>query len=127
MAQHLKSAKEPISVNCVCPGVVPTRLMPQAWLDAMPSDMITPTSTVVKAIDGFLAHQSITGQVAGCSGQEVIYRDPPPPGNDVAAFMLGGTWATKMDIKSLIDHTKVRNAYYDKMEEDLAQSGTYGH
>jgi 15-hydroxyprostaglandin dehydrogenase (NAD) len=73
MGRKLKAAGVPVTVNCVCPGLVPTPLvgtMPQVC----PPDFITPISTVVKAIEGFLSDSSVTGQAAECSGENIYYR-----------------------------------------------------
>lgn len=117
MGQMLKLRGEPISVNCLCPGVVPTGLMPQTVVDIMPQDMVTWPSTIVKAVNGFLADASITGQAAECSGQDVIYRPPYEPQNDAARFMLTGKWITDADSKQIDKHNENKAEVYSTMEK----------
>ncbi|OCT54855.1 hypothetical protein CLCR_02998 [Cladophialophora carrionii] len=111
--------KEPITVNCICPGLVPSGLLPEAFTNALQADMITPRSTIVKAINNFLADDSLTGQVAECSGQDVIYRPSYEPENEAARYMLAlqdGKVAAKIDLAEMGRHAKVKE-FYDRMEE----------
>lgn len=73
MGRRLQRAGVPVTVNCVCPGLVPTPLV-GALPDFCPPEFQTPISTVVKAIEGFLNDSSVTGQAAECSGENVYYR-----------------------------------------------------
>jgi len=50
------------------PGIVPTKIIPKAMLDAVEPDCLTPIATIVKAYDTFLSddnHQ--TGEAVECS------------------------------------------------------------
>jgi 15-hydroxyprostaglandin dehydrogenase (NAD) len=116
MAQTLKLRGEPITVNCLCPGVVPTGLMPQTIVDSMPREMVTGVSTMVKAISTFLADDSITGQAAECSGDDVIYREPYEPENEAARYMLSGKWITNANGKEIQKHVEEKTQCYNVME-----------
>jgi NAD(P)-dependent dehydrogenase (short-subunit alcohol dehydrogenase family) len=116
MAQTLKLRGEPITVNCLCPGVVPTGLMPQTIVDSMPREMVTWVSTMVKAINAFLADDSITGQAAECSGEDVIYRQPYEPENEAARYMLSGKWIENADGKEIKKHVEEKVRCYNVME-----------
>jgi 15-hydroxyprostaglandin dehydrogenase (NAD) len=116
MAQTLKQRGEPITVNCLCPGVVPTGLMPQTIVDSMPREMVTWASTMVKAINEFLADDTITGQAAECSGEDVIYREPYKPENEAARYMLSGKWIGDADGKEIQKHVEEKAKCYDVME-----------
>lgn len=127
MGQALKHRNEAIAVNCLCPGVVPTGLMPQTIVDSMPPDMVTWPSTMVKAIHGFLDDDTITGQAAECSGTEVIYRPPYAPENEAARFMLSGVGFAGADFSKLTEHSQGKAKTYDVMEKELAVNGVNGH
>jgi NAD(P)-dependent dehydrogenase (short-subunit alcohol dehydrogenase family) len=112
--------KEQITVNCICPGLVPSGLLPEAFTNALQADMITSTSTIVKAIATFLADNSLTGQVAECSGQDVIYRPSYEPENEAARYMLAlqdGKVTAKFDFAEMGRHAKAKKEFYDAMEE----------
>lgn len=108
--------KEPITINCVCPGLVPTGLVAQTMLDALPQEMQTPRSTIVKAIDTFLNDSSLNGQVAECSGTEVHYRHPYEPVNEAAEYLIGGKWLGQINREEMMQHRKAKTDFYDKME-----------
>jgi hypothetical protein len=55
-------------INTVLPGIVPTKIIPQAMLDAVSPECLTPVSTIVAAYDQLLSgnnHQ--TGEAIECS------------------------------------------------------------
>jgi len=90
LAQNLQGRGENITVNCLCPGLVPTALTAGALVDAFPKDRLTPVSTIVKAVEQFLADDSITGQAAECSGEAIHYRPAYKPVDDNAEYLIGG-------------------------------------
>ncbi|KAF2737915.1 15-hydroxyprostaglandin dehydrogenase [Polyplosphaeria fusca] len=67
--------KEGITVNCICPGFVPTNLCPPGILEVWPKEHITPLTTVTKAIDAFLGDDTMTGQAVELS-QGNLYPRP---------------------------------------------------
>jgi NAD(P)-dependent dehydrogenase (short-subunit alcohol dehydrogenase family) len=122
MAQALKYRKEAITVNCLCPGVVPSGLMPQTVVDNMPKEMVTWPSTMVKAINQFLADDSITGEAAECSGEDVIYRPAYAPENDAAKYMLSGAAFASVDFGAMQQHADEKAKHYTVMEKAVAVS-----
>ena len=99
LAQSLQRRGEKgITVNCLCPGLVPTALPAQAMIDAWPKDRLTPISTIVKAIEEFLADDEITGQVAECSGEKIHYRSGHSPSDDNADYLISGRFAKEISI-----------------------------
>jgi hypothetical protein len=82
----------------------------------MPHETITWPSTMVKAINAFLADDSITGQAAECSGEDVIYRQPYEPENEAARYMLSGKWFGSADEKELQKHREEKARSYNIME-----------
>jgi NAD(P)-dependent dehydrogenase (short-subunit alcohol dehydrogenase family) len=114
--RQLLERNEPITVNCVCPGVVATALTPDTVLDAVPKEMQTPVSTVVSAIEEFLADATITGEAAECSGTDIIYRPTLSFGNEAAAFTNGGEFVANLDVKALQAHGEARSQFYAKMD-----------
>ncbi|CAG9986168.1 unnamed protein product [Clonostachys byssicola] len=67
--------KENIRVNCICPAFVPTGLAPEFLLKVMPSEHITPMSTIMRAFDNFAKDSSLVGKVAECSQGNIFYRE----------------------------------------------------
>jgi hypothetical protein len=118
---------EPITVNCICPGLVPTGLLGTPFTDAMQADMLTPTSTIVKAINNFLSDPSLTGQAAECSGADVIYRPHYEAENEAAKYMLSlshGNVPMQFDLQAMGKFMREKKEYYDIMERDGTTDGT---
>lgn len=67
--------KENITVNCICPGFIPTNLCPPGILEVWPKEHITPLSTAIKAIDAFLNDDTLTGQAVELSQENIYFRD----------------------------------------------------
>ncbi|CAO2656120.1 Nn.00g049230.m01.CDS01 [Neocucurbitaria sp. VM-36] len=66
--------KEGITVNAICPAFIPTNLCPPEILKLWPKEHITPLSTVNKAIDAFLADDTLTGQAVELSQENIYFR-----------------------------------------------------
>ncbi|OQV04814.1 hypothetical protein CLAIMM_09642 [Cladophialophora immunda] len=101
LGQRLKELGEPITVNCICPGLVHTALT-KIYSFTCPEEYITPASTIVKAFMSFIDDSSLTGQAAECSGENVHYRQRPEFSDDKAAFICGGGLGeamSKLDVK----------------------------
>ena len=110
---------ESITVNCICPGLVTTGLLPAAFTAGMEADMLTPKSTIVKAINNFISDKSLTGQVAECSGPDIIYRSCNEPENEAAKYMLAQQTpeaTAKIDLAGAQRYVKEKKEYYDRME-----------
>lgn len=73
LGQGFAKVDEPITANCVCPGVVRTNIMPAALVDATPEEFRTPIATVVKAVLGFIDDDKLQGKVAECSGENIYF------------------------------------------------------
>ncbi|OAL39413.1 hypothetical protein AYO20_01283 [Fonsecaea nubica] len=92
LGQRLKDDGEPITVNAICPGAVPTAIFSKELADALPSEVITPTSTIVEAIKYILQDATVTGQAIECSGREFSARPVLPYLNEAAEFTSGGKY-----------------------------------
>ncbi|KIW77786.1 hypothetical protein AYO21_06904 [Fonsecaea monophora] len=93
---RLKELGEPITVNCICPGLVHTALT-KIYSFTCPEEYITPASTIVKAVMNFIDDDSLTGQAAECSGENIHYRQRPEFSDDKAAFICGGGLGEAME------------------------------
>ncbi|KIW24613.1 uncharacterized protein PV07_10318 [Cladophialophora immunda] len=118
MAKRLQEMGEPITVNCVCPGLVATPLVSQKLVEVMPKDMTTPTETVVRAILQFAADASITGQAAECSGTEIHYRPVLPYSNSAAEYMVEGKYANLVDKDEMMQDSAEKGKLLDAMVSD---------
>lgn len=87
MAKRLQILEEPITVNCICPGLVDTGLT-GILMAVSPPEYVTPKTTIVRAVTGFLDDASLTGQVAECSIENVLYRKQPEWGDDGAEYIM---------------------------------------
>ncbi|KAJ9625448.1 hypothetical protein H2204_010310 [Knufia peltigerae] len=70
--------KENISINVVLPGIVHTSIIPQAMVDAVSPECLTPAATIVRAYNEFLSDTSRTGQVVECSVDKILLLEEPP-------------------------------------------------
>lgn len=89
LAQKLEALGEPITVNCVCPGAVATNISDGPITDDM-AKVLTPQSTIVRAVDGFLTDSSKNGVVAECSINNIHYRAQPDWGDEMAKQVMTG-------------------------------------
>ena len=87
MAKRLQRLGEPITVNCICPGLVDTGLT-GVLIAVSPPEYLTPKSTIVRAVAGFIDDDSMTGQVAECSVDNIHYRKQPEWGDQGADFVM---------------------------------------
>jgi 15-hydroxyprostaglandin dehydrogenase (NAD) len=78
---------EPVTVNCICPGLVDTGLTPMLMAVA-PPEYVTPRSTIVQAVVGFVEDDTQSGQVAECSVDKIHYRQQPEWGDDAAEWIM---------------------------------------
>jgi hypothetical protein len=84
--------KENILINCICPGLVPTKLIGKA-VDSIPADCLTPISTIVEAYADFLSDEnSLTGQAMECSVQKRILIPQTPFLNGWPSERSSTTW-----------------------------------
>ncbi|ETI22720.1 hypothetical protein G647_06796 [Cladophialophora carrionii CBS 160.54] len=88
MARRLSMLGEPITVNCICPGLVDTGLTP-ALMAVAPPEYVTPKATIVRAVMGFVkGDDAASGQVAECSVDKIHYREQPAWGDEAAEWIM---------------------------------------
>ena len=92
LAGDLALKQEPITVNCLCPGLVPTPLA-KALSDQFPTDKLTPISTIVKAVEAFINDDSLNGQVVECSGQNLYHIPIKTFADEEAEYLMAGKFA----------------------------------
>ncbi|UPL02906.1 hypothetical protein LCI18_013840 [Fusarium solani-melongenae] len=95
LGKRMKENGEPITVNAIIPGTVPTAILPQGVIDAIPAQFLTPASLIVKAIEGVLNDSSINGQAIECSGTDIVNRPPHPFVNEACVYTAGGGYREK--------------------------------
>jgi len=118
MGRRLKFAGVPVTVNCVCPGLVPTPLV-GILPEVCPPEFQTPIATVVKAIEGFLNDSNVTGQAAECSGENIYYRPMHEYSDKGAEFIMSGTdegIQGRMKGKSVVTKELIEKA---KLQEEM--------
>jgi NAD(P)-dependent dehydrogenase (short-subunit alcohol dehydrogenase family) len=86
--------KEGITVNAICPAFIPTNLCPPEVMKRWPKEHITPLSTVNKAIDAFLADDTLTGQAVELSQDKIYFRQQVDWANESQKWM--GTESNKI-------------------------------
>ncbi|KIW86360.1 hypothetical protein Z517_01756 [Fonsecaea pedrosoi CBS 271.37] len=111
---RIKTLGDPITVNCICPGLVPTPLANTALLAAIPEAMQTPTSTIIEAVNLFINDASLSGQVAECSGTDVILREGLPYANAAAEYMGEGKSADRIDFAAAVADIGEKARQYDQ-------------
>ena len=97
----MREEKLPITVNCLCPGIVPTNIVSAEMIAAFPSEFVTPLSVIVKAVNMVLSDDSVNGQALECNGQEIKARDPPAFLNGAARFTAGGGYQNDLSADAL--------------------------
>ncbi|KAH7113629.1 hypothetical protein EDB81DRAFT_768055 [Dactylonectria macrodidyma] len=110
LAKRFELTTEPITVNAICPGLVPTPLISPALKEAMPPDMVTPVSTVLRGFKSIVSDDSMTGQVIECSGNEIFHRRALPYANSVAEYLCGGKYKELVDPDEFAKHAAQRGA-----------------
>lgn len=74
--------KENITLNAICPAFVPTNLCPPGMIEKFPKEHITPMTTVLKAIDTFLANDAMSGETVELSLDNLYFRKQPEWANE---------------------------------------------
>lgn len=99
MGQKLKELGEPITVNAICPGLVPTGLnLGNPLMDVTPKEFFTPQATIVRAVERIIEDDSLTAQILECSVEDIVARPVLPYLNAAAEFIGAGKF------KELISH-----------------------
>lgn len=69
---ELLRIKENIYINCVCPGIVHTSIMPAEMVAAVSAESLTPLDTITQAYAGCLADgDTRSGVILECSGTQI--------------------------------------------------------
>ncbi|KAH0835382.1 Diacetyl reductase [(S)-acetoin forming] [Fonsecaea pedrosoi] len=116
LAKRLKEMNEPISVNCICPGLVPTPLVSQKVVEVVPKELLTPYTTITRAVQGFISDPSITGQAAECSGEDVIYRPVLPYGNYASDYIVEARFAGRVNLEEMMEDSVAKGKALDGMK-----------
>ena len=113
----MKQLQEPITVNCICPGLVPTNIMPTTISKATPDEHVTPLSTIVKAVEDFImdAEGKYQGEAAECSGTSIVMRPRNEYKDAATRYIYSGDAYTKVDREKLVQEVASK-------KEELANS-----
>ncbi|OAP64279.1 hypothetical protein AYL99_00251 [Fonsecaea erecta] len=89
LGRNEASSKVNVRINAVCPAIVDTPGVPRSLLSKLPSDQITPMSTIIRCFDTLVdfAHASDedwvqrgkNGETLEGNGEELIWHHPPEP------------------------------------------------
>ncbi|KAF2837877.1 15-hydroxyprostaglandin dehydrogenase [Patellaria atrata CBS 101060] len=70
--------KENITTHAVLPGIVHTNIIPQAMIDAVSSEALTPVSSIVSAYNRFLdGDDSLNGEALECAADKQMFVPRP--------------------------------------------------
>jgi 15-hydroxyprostaglandin dehydrogenase (NAD) len=71
--------KDNITINCLCPTLVDTNLIPKHIIEEfnVTDKELTPMSTVLKAIDRIVTDRNLTGQIMELTLGEVVFKHKP--------------------------------------------------
>ena len=71
-AAEILRTKENILINCVCPGIVRTNIIPPEMVAAVSAESLTPLEIITKAYADCLADDGTrSGVILECSGQQI--------------------------------------------------------
>ncbi|EXJ54444.1 hypothetical protein A1O7_09784 [Cladophialophora yegresii CBS 114405] len=73
-----RSERDNITINAICPGVVPTRNIPQIMRDTFGVDSLTPRSTILAGYLRFLDDPSLNGNIIEASRNRLLFTEKPP-------------------------------------------------
>ncbi|KAJ4990941.1 15-hydroxyprostaglandin dehydrogenase [Stagonosporopsis vannaccii] len=104
LGKRMNEEGEPITVNAIVPGTVPTAILPGAVIDAIPAEYLTPASLIVQAVENIINDDSITGQVIECSGSDIVHRPPPDFVNKACLYTAGGEYRKVAGNNAVMDH-----------------------
>ncbi|KAL4861705.1 hypothetical protein BDV12DRAFT_179871 [Aspergillus spectabilis] len=102
LGTRMVEQNEPITVNAIIPGVVPTSILSDEIIHAVPDAFRTPVSLIVKAINNIIDDSSINGQAIECSGSEIRARPPLPFINAAAEFTAGGKYKEALEANAVL-------------------------
>ncbi|KAJ9614016.1 hypothetical protein H2200_002152 [Cladophialophora chaetospira] len=70
--------RDNITINAICPGVVPTRNIPQFMRDMFGSESLTPKSTILAGYLKFFDDPSLNGKIIEASRDQLLFQEMPP-------------------------------------------------
>ncbi|KAL3473176.1 hypothetical protein BJX99DRAFT_261606 [Aspergillus californicus] len=102
LGTRMVEQNEPITVNAIIPGMVPTSILSDEIVHAVPKGFRTPISLIVQVIGNIIDDSSITGQAIECSGSEIRARPPLPFMNEAAEFTAGGKYKESLEADAVL-------------------------
>ncbi|KAF7553822.1 hypothetical protein G7046_g6986 [Stylonectria norvegica] len=69
--------KENIRINCILPGIVATKIIPQEMIAAVSPECITPISTIVDGYNKCLEDESLSGEAIECTADKMLLTPKP--------------------------------------------------
>ncbi|KAF2735582.1 NAD(P)-binding protein [Polyplosphaeria fusca] len=94
-----KGRGEGVTVNCICPGLVDTSLTAGTLVEVADERHVTPMSTIVRAVEGFLEDGEKNGLVAECSVGNIHYREQMEYGDEEARWLMTADWEEMLRAK----------------------------
>ncbi|PIA97886.1 Bacilysin biosynthesis oxidoreductase BacC [Cercospora beticola] len=86
MALILEARKEPIEINCICPGLVKTGIPAKEMFDIFPAEHVTPMDTILHCMNQFI-EEDLNGRVMECSGPNINRVDAPDYSDEHSRFL----------------------------------------
>ena len=86
-----RAAAHDITVNCVCPAMVPMGLAPPGLMERFPKEHVTPMSTILRAFDELTDEKANrNGECVEAAMQDLFYMTSPEPMGESHKWMKGG-------------------------------------
>ncbi|XTI82275.1 hypothetical protein V2W45_15649 [Cenococcum geophilum] len=86
-----RAAAHDITVNCICPTMVPTGLVPTGLMERFPNEHVTSMSTILRAFDELMDEKANrNGECVEDAMQDLFYRTPPEPMGESQKWMKEG-------------------------------------
>lgn len=116
LGKRFREKQEPIMVNAICPGLVPTPLISNELRTAVPPEVLTPISTVVSALKRIVSGDFENGEIIECSGTEIQVRPPLEYLNEAAEYIGMGKFKGLVDPSVFSAHAEKRGKRLVGME-----------
>lgn len=101
LSRRLHVRGEPITVNCICPGLVDTGLTNTTLMPVAAPEIVTPHETIVRAVMSFIDDESKNGLAAECSTDKIHYRTQQEFGDEMAERLMTASfekmWKERME------------------------------
>lgn len=108
LGKRFHEKQDPIIVNAICPGLVPTPLISSKLRDAVPPEVLTPVSTVVRALKRIVTGEFRNGEIIECSGTDIEARQPLEYLNEAAEYIGTGKFKGLVDPDVFSAHAEKR-------------------